>query len=72
MIQSSHLMVSSGNNTFLTCTNGNRCIGNIKVLKFYLVVGTYVDEMGWDGIEKDVSPWAAWALEATLKTQMSS
>ena len=36
-------MVSSGNNNFLTCTNGNRCIGNIKVLKFYLVVGTYVD-----------------------------
>ena len=48
VIQSSYLMVSSGNNNFLTCTNGNRCIGNIKVLKFYLVVGTYVDEMGWD------------------------
>ena len=43
VIQSSYLMVSSGNNNFLTCTNGNRCIGNIKVLKFYLVVGTYVD-----------------------------
>ena len=54
MIQSSYLMVSSGNNNFLTCTNGNRCIGNIKVLKFYLVVGTNVDEMGWVGIEKDV------------------
>ena len=25
-----------------------------KVLKFYLVVGTNVDEMGWDGIETDV------------------
>ena len=45
VIQSSHLMVSSGNNNFLTCTNGNRYIGNIKVLKFYLVVGTNVDEM---------------------------
>ena len=54
VIQSSYLMVSSGNNNFLTCTNGNRYIGNIKVLKFYLVVGTNVDEMGWDGIEKDV------------------
>ena len=54
VIQSSYLMASSGNNNFLTCTNGNRYIGNIKVLKFYLVVGTNVDEMGWDGIEKDV------------------
>ena len=49
MIQSSCLMVSSGNNNVLTCTNGNvKCMGNIKVLKFYLVVGAYVDEMGWD------------------------
>ena len=48
VIQSSYLMVSSGNNNFLTCTNGNRYIGNIKVFKFYLVVGTNVDEMGWD------------------------
>ena len=54
VIQSSYLMVSSGNNNFLTCTNGNRYIGNIKVLKFYLVVGTNVDEMGWDGIEKEI------------------
>ena len=48
-------MVSSGNNNFLTCINCNvKCIGNIKVLKFYLVVGTYVDEMGPDGIANNV------------------